>query len=162
MEFHMLGGIPGSGKSTIAKDLPGFIVSTDSIRKFLWDDESVVKHDKLVFEIAENMMKYMLSLGNDVIFDATNLTMERRMKYIRLAKNLGAHVTVHWIDCPIADAIGRNARRDRKVPVPVIKALYKSLQPPAISEGMDKIKIYRQDLSVVEETTASQTDLDSH
>lgn len=153
MEFHILCGIPGSGKSTIAKGLPGFTVSTDSIRKFLWDDESVVKHDKLVFEVAESMMKYMLTLRNDVIFDATNLTVERRTKSIRLGKNLGAHVTVHWIDCPITVAIGRNAKRERKVPVPVIKGLYKSLQPPVISEGMDRIIIYRQDLSVAGVTT---------
>lgn len=32
--FHLLCGIPGSGKSTIAKDLNGYVVSTDSIRKF--------------------------------------------------------------------------------------------------------------------------------
>jgi len=53
----MLCGIPGSGKSTVAKDLPGFLVSTDSVRKFLWDGESVVKHDKLVFEVAESIIK---------------------------------------------------------------------------------------------------------
>jgi predicted kinase len=99
------------------------------------------------------MMKYMLTLGNDVIFDATNLTSERRIKYIRLAKTYEADVTVHWINCPVGVAIGRNSRRDRKVPMPVIIALYKSLQPPVISEGMDKIKIYRQDLSVEVEIT---------
>lgn len=99
------------------------------------------------------MMKYMLSLGNDVIFDATNLTIERRVKYIRLAKTWGANVTVHWVNCPVEVAIDRNARRERKFPVPVIKALYNSLQPPTISEGMDKIIIYRQDLSVAEKIT---------
>jgi predicted kinase len=156
MELHILCGIPGSGKSTLVKDLPGFIVSTDSIRKFLWDDESIVRHDKLVFEIADGMMKYMLTLGNDVIFDATNLTSERRIKYIRLAKTYEANVTVHWINCPVGVAIGRNSRRDRKVPMPVIIALYKSLQPPVISEGMDKIKIYRQDLSAAEEITTDE------
>ncbi len=158
MKFHMLCGIPGSGKSTIVKDLLGFVVSTDSIRKFLWNDASIVNHDKLVFEMAEVMINYILSLGNDVIFDATNLTIERRMKYIRLAKTAGANVIIHWIDCPVDVAIGRNAKRDRKVPVPVIIALSNSLQPPLISEGMDQIKIYRQDLSIAEVLTSSQND----
>lgn len=148
MDFNLLCGIPGSGKSTLRQHLTGFTISTDAIRKFLWDDESVVKHDKLVFEMAEDMMKYMLSLGKHVIFDATNLKAERRMKYILLAKNFGANVIVHWIDCPLGVAISRNARRDRKVPVPVIAALYKSLEPPVISEGMDQLLIYNQELIV--------------
>ncbi|MHB1418403.1 MAG: AAA family ATPase [Bacillota bacterium] len=156
MELHMLCGIPGSGKSTIVKNLPGFVVSTDSIRKFLWDDEAVVKHDKLVFEMAESMMKYMLNIGSDVIFDATNLTIEKRMKYILMAKTFEANVTVHWVNCPIKVAISRNVKRDRKVPVPMLKALYNSLQPPSTSEGMDKIIIYQQDLSVGEVITTSQ------
>lgn len=160
--FHLLCGIPGSGKSTIAKDLNGYVVSTDSIRKFLWNDESIVKYDKLVFELAENIIKYMLPLEHDVIFDATNLTIEKRMKYIHMAKALGANVTVHWVNCPINIAISRNARRDRKVPIPVITALHKSLQPPTISEGMDKIIIYRQDLSVSHEMTPSLDDKAPH
>jgi predicted kinase len=154
MDFHILCGVPGSGKSTVAKDLPGYVVSTDSIRKFLWDDESVIKHDKLIFEIAESIIKYMLTLEYNVIFDATNLTMKRRKKYIRFAKTLGANITVHWVNCPVAVAISRNAKRERKVPVPVIKAFHNALQPPAISEGMDKIIIYGQDLSVAGQQTA--------
>lgn len=155
MEFHILCGIPGSGKSTLLKQLPGYIVSTDTIRKFLWNDESIVKHDKLVFEIADGMIKYMLSVKNNVIYDATNLTIEKRRKYILLAKTFGADVTVHWINCLVGVAIGRNAKRERKVPVPVILALYKALQPPGISEGMDRIKIYREDLSLVEVISSS-------
>ncbi|GBG57513.1 HDIG domain-containing protein [Sporomusaceae bacterium FL31] len=153
MELHILCGIPGSGKSTLLKNLSGTIVSTDAIRKFLWKDESKVKHDKLVFQIADEMIKYMLSIKDNVIFDATNLTLQKRKKYILLAKTYNADITVHWINCPINVAIGRNANRERKVPVPVIISLYKSLQPPDISEGMNRIKIYREDLSLVNEIT---------
>ncbi len=154
MQFHMLCGIPGSGKSTLAQSFQGFVVSTDSIRKFLWNDESEVRHDKLVFEVADSIIQYMLASKSDVIFDATNLTVERRRKYVSLAKNLGAKVTVHWVNCPVEVALHHNARRDRKVPVPVIKALHKSLQPPTSAEGMDKIIIYTQDLSVSEEVVS--------
>lgn len=73
MEFHMLCGVPGSGKSTLGKELSGYTKSTDSIRKFLWDDESILKHDQLVFRIAEIIMEYILSSGGNIIFDATNL-----------------------------------------------------------------------------------------
>lgn len=155
MILHLLCGIPGSGKSTVAKNIPGYVVSTDAIRKFLWEDESVLKYDKLVFELAESIIRYMLSRKHDVIFDATNLKVKIRTQYIRLAGDLGAKTIVHWVDCGLETAIKRNQERDRHVPVPVIRAFYKSLQPPTISEGMDRIVIYREDLSVVEEKGSS-------
>jgi predicted kinase len=153
MEFHILCGIPGSGKSTISKRLSGYIVSTDRIREFLWNDDSILKHDKLVFDIATQMINYMLSIQNNVIFDATNLTVEKRRKYIQLAKVFDANITVHWINCPIGVALSRNSKRERKVPKPAILALYKSFESPTLSEGMDWIKIYKEDLSIIEEFT---------
>lgn len=150
MLFHLLCGIPGSGKSTLSKKIQGYVVSTDAIRKFLWNDASIVKHDPLVFEVAESIIRYMLSKA-DVIFDATNLKRETRCKYIGLAKELGAYVTVHWVNCPIKIALKRNAERTRKVPIAVIKAFGKSLHMPSMAEGMDKIVFYREDLTVEEE-----------
>jgi predicted kinase len=112
----------------------------------------VGKTDQLVFKVAGSISSICFPWGN-VTFDATNLTVERRLKYINLAKMAGTQVTVHWVDSPLKVAIHRNAKRDRKVPVPVIKALHNSLEPPTISEGMDQIIVYRQDLSVRDEIT---------
>ncbi|MDA8211392.1 MAG: AAA family ATPase [Clostridia bacterium] len=148
MKFHILCGIPGSGKSTIARRLPGYVVSTDTIRKFLWQDESVVKHDKLVFHLAESISNYLLALGEDVIFDATNLTIVKRRRYINLARRYHATVTLHWVNCPLQTAIERNSRRERKVPVTVIKSLYNSFQKPKLEEGIDVIKVYGQGLNL--------------
>lgn len=148
MKLHILCGIPGSGKSTLVQRLSGFVVSTDNIRKFLWQDESVVKHDKLVFHLAESIIDYMLSKGKDVIFDATNLTIAKRSKFINLGKRHRATVVLHRVNCPLETAIERNSRRDRKVPVPVIKSLHKSFQMPKLGEGIDVIKVYGKELSL--------------
>ncbi|MFZ5754945.1 MAG: AAA family ATPase [Bacillota bacterium] len=64
MKLHILCGIPGSGKSTLGTRLPGYIVSTDSLRKFLWNYEAIVQHDTLVFTLAEKIIAYLLSKGN--------------------------------------------------------------------------------------------------
>lgn len=149
MKLHILCGFPGSGKSTVTVHLSGFVVSTDSIRKFLWQDESVVRHDTLVFQLADKIIDYLLGRGEDVIFDATNLTVKRRRKYIDLAKLHHARVTLHWINCPLQTAIERNSKRDRKVPLPIIKSLYRSFQKPQREEGFDVIKVYGEELSLV-------------
>ncbi len=148
MKFHLLCGIPGSGKSTVALRLSGYIVSTDSLRKFLWQDESVVKHDRLIFYLAESIIDYLLGLGKDVVFDATNLTVAKRSRYINLVGKHQVTVIVHWINCPLETAIERNSKRDRKVPVTVIKSLSRSFQRPKIEEGIDAIKVYGQELNL--------------
>lgn len=153
MEFHILCGLPGSGKSTLSKRLSTFIVSPDNIRKFLWEDESVLHHDKLVFRIAKTIIRYMLSLNKNVVFDATNLSAKTRKRYINLAKQYKSIITVHWINCPLQTAIERNNNRSRKVPEAVIKSFYNRLQIPSISEGMDIIKIYDENLDLVDTIT---------
>jgi len=146
----MLCGIPGSGKSTLAFRLRGYTVSTDSIRKFLWHDESEIRHDKLVFTLADEIIGYMLHKKEDVIFDATNLTYNRRSGLIALAKKYGAKVIVHWVRCPLKTALLRNAQRERIVPEKVIRSLFRSLQTPSLEESIDIIKIYGVELSVRE------------
>ncbi len=148
MILHMMCGIPGSGKSTLAGRLPGYNISTDRIRKFLWHDESVVVHDRLVFQLAEQIAGYLLKLGEDVVFDATNLTVAKRGRLTGLAHKYKARVVLHWINCPLKTAVQRNAGRERRVPVKIIKSLYNSFQMPTNREGISIIKEYNQNLKI--------------
>ncbi|MFZ5640783.1 MAG: AAA family ATPase [Bacillota bacterium] len=141
----LLCGIPGSGKSFLTGRLAGKVVSTDAMRKFLWGNESVVEHDRLVFDMAKLIIDYVLSKKVSAVLDATNLTRRRRQTMIDIALRHQAGVTVVWIDCPLEVALARNAVRDRKVPVPVIKALYKSIEEPDLNEGINIIKVLNAD-----------------
>lgn len=142
MTLHILCGIPGSGKSTLSGQLSGYLVSTDQLRKFLWDDEKVVKHDKLVFNLAGEMIDYLLAIKHDVIFDATNLTRDKRKRFIDLAQKYNVKVILHWVSCPLRVALKRNAARERRVPEGVIIGLQQSFQKPGLEEGFDTIRIY--------------------
>jgi len=146
--LHLLCGIPGSGKSTLAARMDGYVVSTDSIRKYLWNDESVIKHDELVFKLAEDIVGYMLKKGHNVIFDATNLTAQKRKRFAAIAAKNDVKVTLHWVNCPLQTALERNALRDRKVPVEIIGNLYNSFQFPTFGEGINVIKVYDSDLNI--------------
>lgn len=153
MTLHLLCGIPGSGKSTLTNKLSGHIVSTDSIREFLWNDASNTSHDRLVFELAESIMDYLLRHKKNVIFDATNVTVKKRKRYLTLAKSRRAKVVLHWVNCPLETAIERNLNRKRQVPLRAIRALNKALQTPKIQEGFDLIKIYGIDLNLIKRIT---------
>ncbi|MEW6623911.1 MAG: AAA family ATPase [Bacillota bacterium] len=158
MEFNILCGIPGSGKSTLVSLLPGYVVSTDRIRKFLWQDESIVKHDALVFSLVDSILNYMLKKKENVVLDATNLTKKTRKHYIKLGKKYQATVILHWIECPLDLALTRNFQRERRVPEEVILSLYHSFQEPHITEGMDLIKIYDINLEI-KNTIAGQKEI---
>lgn len=155
MELHLLCGIPGCGKSTLAESLSYYVISTDQLRKFLWGNETVFKHDKLIFQLVATITKYMVTKKQNVIIDATNITKKSRKMFIDIAKPHEAKIIVHWIDCPLAKAIEQNSKRERQVPEVVIRSMFKSFQPPTIQEGIDIIKIYKTDLgldSVIEAT----------
>lgn len=132
----------------MGRRIKGYIISTDELRKFLWQDESEFKHDKLVFTIAQSIISYMLSRTKDVVFDATNLTVSRRQTLIKLAREQGAQVILHWVDCPVQTAAARNLNRARKVPIVVIKSMFKSFQKPRLEEGLDAIKVYDENLDL--------------
>ena len=145
MYLHVLCGIPGSGKSTLAGCLQGYCVSTDSLRKYLWGNESVIEHDKLVFELAERTIRYLLGVGSNVIFDATNLSSKKRAGLVRLARENKSKVVLHLVDCPLEVALKRNRQRTRQVPEKIIISLFASFEYPAANEGFDIIKIYDRD-----------------
>ncbi|QGG48636.1 ATP-binding protein [Heliorestis convoluta] len=144
-EFHMLCGIPGSGKSTLVNKLSGYLVSTDKIREFLWGNASILDKDQLVFHIAKDVVQYMLARNEDVIFDATNLTRRNRRPFLKIAKNHQAKVTLHLVRTTLPTALQRNAQRQRKVPEAAIRSLHHSFQMPTLSEQIDRIVIYNEE-----------------
>ncbi len=105
--FTILGGLPGSGKSTVAARLKAefgcFVVATDSLRLALNAGvypkaEEYARLDSLVWELAELAVQRLLERGVDVAIDATNLTRERRARWRRIATAVapGVRLTIRW------------------------------------------------------------------
>ncbi|MDA8234660.1 MAG: ATP-binding protein [Clostridia bacterium] len=132
-------GLPGSGKSTYARELPGRYVSTDEIREFVTGDARNIYHDDLVFTMAREMVKQFLKGGEDVVYDATNLTRADRKKAAKWAGD--RPVRVVWVDCPLELALERNRERERQVPEEVIRRMAKRFQIPNEEEGYEIINI---------------------
>lgn len=135
-KLYTMVGIPGSGKSTIANQIPNTVViSSDAIRKELYGAEEIQGNGKQVFDLVYKRIGEKLAKGNDVVFDATNLTPWTRSAVFRFTAE---HIAV-FVNTSLDDCLERNAARERKVPEEVIYRMYHSLTCPNKTEGFKTI-----------------------
>lgn len=143
--FTMLIGLPGSGKSTYAEQLShdtnATILSSDKIRKELYGDESVQADNEKVFQLMQKRSKECLMRGEDVIYDATNLSSKYRAGLLREFSNIPCHKQCIVVATPYRDCLSRNHQRGRIVPDDVIERMYKQWKTPHINEGWDEISL---------------------
>lgn len=153
--FTMLVGISGSGKSTYANELmdkykkekaKAVLLSSDTIRKELYGDESIQENPSKVFQLMERRTLDMARKGFHVIYDATNLSSRRRKHMVQQMKRVGCItecvIVVADRDC----CVERQLYRERKVPAKVIDKQLRSFEIPTEMEGWDSINFIVTDL----------------
>lgn len=143
----ILCGIPGSGKSTYAKNYikqnPNTIhLSSDAIRKELYGDENIQGNPGDVFSLMQKRAIESLNNGYNVLYDATNITRKDRSGIIGVCPKF-AKIECHIIWAPIEECIERDSKRERTVGKEVIDRMLKRFQAPFFDEGIDEIKIVR-------------------
>ena len=90
VEFNMLIGISGSGKSSIANSLAKektIIISSDGIREQLFGNESIQGDPNQIFTLMRDGAIKALSDDLSVIYDATNLVRKHRIATLNYIKN---------------------------------------------------------------------------
>lgn len=139
-------GLPGSGKSLIAKKLglspPDFyIVNPDQIRYECFGVTFETTIEPEVWTIACALVKGHFRLGRSVVLDATNLTQERRRTWIQLARKRGHHVAGLFFNLPLETVKRQNRLRPKEwvVPDEVVEKMYHSFQKPEKEEGFHTI-----------------------
>lgn len=145
----VLGGLPASGKSTYAEMLvkSGIfqIVCPDLIREAFYGDESIQGDGKRVFETAFHDMKEYGCLGENVVFDATNIDRKRRTELVAEMRPYFDIIIFKWFDTPLSICRIRNQTRERRVPERVLEDMDRRFVEPTMDEGWDyieKIKNY--------------------
>ncbi|MBW4483257.1 MAG: AAA family ATPase [Tildeniella torsiva UHER 1998/13D] len=155
----MLVGIPGSGKSTWARDFvlanPSYrIVSTDALRAQLYGDEAIQGDWLRIWQQVMTQWQQAIAAIHQgslegAIYDATNARRRHRREAIAAARQAGfAPITLVWFDVPLSLAIERNRGRSRQVPTDIIAAMHRQLQgaPPSLQEGVDRVLVLGTDL----------------
>ncbi|QQV92776.1 polynucleotide kinase [Mycobacterium phage OhShagHennessy] len=110
-------GYPGSGKSTmarqIANELGAVVVSRDELRIMLhdsyWTGKAECEDQVTVAERA--MVTALLKNGFSVVLDETNLEPNRLRKWAKLASQFGATFRRYDMAVPVEECIKRDRRR---------------------------------------------------
>lgn len=138
--LYIMIGIPGSGKSTYAKNniCNAKIVNTDAIRKELYGDSNIQGDGYRVFSIALNRIHNILNNGDNVVFDAMNLKRADRKRVMKKTPE-GTEFVAVFMNTPLEESINRNNKRERHVPEDIIESKFLRLQPPSYNEGYIKI-----------------------
>ncbi|MGI4886886.1 MAG: polynucleotide kinase-phosphatase [Janthinobacterium lividum] len=112
----LLIGSTGAGKSTFARRLfkPTEIVSSDTCRGLVADDENDQAASADAFELLHYLVAKRLKRGLLTVVDATNVQPEGRKPLVALARQYHVLPVAVVLDVPDAVALARNAQRPER------------------------------------------------
>lgn len=146
----MMVGISGSGKSyyanKIAEKENGVVFSSDALRGELYGDENDQSHNNEVFNELHRRIRNHLREGKVAIYDATNLSMKRRMAFLQELKRIPCEKEAVVVLASRDKCIEQNDARERKVPYSIIDKQIKQFQCPQKFEGWDNIRFAFENL----------------
>ena len=143
----MLIGIPGSGKTTLSKELTvkynAKVISSDKVRQTV---VGIKEND--VFPTVYRLCAEELKEDKNVILDATHITPkvrkrsfdaldEYKVEYEKIAVYLDTPVDV----CVKRVAIRNEDPTELHLPLEVVESYHKNLIPPTEEEGFDEVHI---------------------
>jgi predicted kinase len=146
----LLCGIPGSGKSTYARnkisnDTRAVWLSSDTIRERLYGDASCQDNPGRVFEIMQKEAVEALNNGFDVIYDATSITRKARAGILNaVPKHVQKCCVIIW--APIEVCIERDKARERTVGKEIIDKMLRRFEAPFYDEGFERIVVHLSDV----------------
>ncbi len=134
MKLLMLKGLPGSGKSTWARQFVSenqdwVRINKDSIREMMggW----TFKKEKLVIKFRDVIVETVLADKKNVIVDDTNFDPKHEKRLQQLADIYGAEFSVKFFDTPIEECIKNDLKRLASTGERVIRKMYKQYLAPA-------------------------------
>jgi predicted kinase len=94
----------------------------------------------------DNLLKFAVDNGKDIIWDQTNLTAgSRRKKLRRLPPEY--HRGVIYFEVSLEEALERNNHREGKfIPESILKRMWHQFEIPTMSEGFEYVECGTKDL----------------
>lgn len=147
VKFYMLIGLPGAGKSEIAREIADFnavVLSSDAMRKEFYGDETIQGEPSKIFEEMQRRAIAALKDGKDVVYDATNISRKKR-RHILSSINIPCCKIAYVVWARYETCLARDSARNRNVGESVIRRMLLNFQPPYYDEGWDYIEFKLND-----------------
>ena len=133
-EIKITVGWPAAGKSS----------HIEALKKQGW--HNINRDDlKCSIDAAHDKIEPMLDIYKKVVLDNTYLTLEHRAAVVKIAKKLGAKISVLWMGTTFEqaqfNACWRIEHGGRNIPAPAMYAAKNEFVPPTTFEGFDSIEI---------------------
>jgi len=141
-EIILMCGIPGIGKSCVVENFSPYHhrVNLDSIHEMLAPGIGFDKRNLgLGRNIEDLIIKGRLKKRIPIVIDNTNITKEKREKYIKFAEENKVDISAVYFEPDAKLAISQNSKRLKKVPKIAIYKMAKDFQTPLIEEGFKGI-----------------------
>ncbi len=149
----LLVGPSGSGKSTFARRhfRPTQILSSDTCRAWICDDEADQAATKDAFELLSVMLTMRLRRGRLTVVDATSVQAWARASLLAIAKETQRPVVAIVFDLPREVVAAQNQSRQRTVDAAVIEQQFTDLRATLAQlagEGLQATYILRSQADV--------------
>lgn len=154
IKVEMLVGIPGSGKSTyakqvVAKDPSNWVrVNNDDLRAMLNGSVWSAEYEKIITDARNYLIRDALKRGKNVIIDNLNLNRRHFDDVCKIAKSVNVDVQVYekafFIE--LDEALERNSKREgaARVPDDVVKKWWKDSGGKQFKFYKPRVEIFKQ------------------
>lgn len=131
MKLIMTKGLPGSGKSTWAKEQlkkngNWKRVNKDELRRMIDDGKWSGKNEKFVVSVRDEIIEEALESGYSIISDDTNLDPKHEERFRQIARKYGASLVIEdrFLQVPLEECIKRDLLRFESVGAKVIRDMH--------------------------------------
>lgn len=154
IKVEMLVGIPGSGKSTYAKQVVAKApndwvrVNNDDLRAMMNGSVWSADYEKMVTDARNYLIRDALKRGKNVIIDNLNINRRHFDDVCKIAKSVNADIQVYekafYIE--LDEAMERNAKREgaARVPDDVMKKWFKESGGKQFKFFKPRVEIYKE------------------
>ena len=139
-------GIPGCGKTTIAKLVGGaagnaILIQTDNVRMMLAHPSYSSAESRFVYDACFGIAKEALKNGYLVMLDGTFMREEYRSEAKNELKRYYSRADVVWVYCPLETALRRNSRRKAVVPPEKVEGMFRGFEAPRRAVKIDTSRL---------------------